>query len=101
MRNLKSSGIEVPTSSSPDLATSRRHFMSAATLVGMVLAAMLSPTRARAHNEGRGQGHGNGHGQGGGHGQGSGNGRGGVQCLLRGTQILTPQGERPVEDLQI
>jgi Hint domain len=45
--------------------------------------------------------HDRGHGNGRGHGHGHGNGGGGVQCLLKGTQILTPQGERSVEDLRI
>jgi len=34
MRNLNSNGILVASTSTPDLATSRRHFMSATTLPG-------------------------------------------------------------------
>jgi hypothetical protein len=49
--------------------------------------------------EGKGHGHGNGNGRGNGYGHG--NGGGGVQCFLKGTQILTPSGERSVEDLEI
>jgi Hint domain-containing protein len=90
MRNRKSNGIDVSLTATPDLATSRRHFMSAATVVGAVLTAvMVSPTRAVAHDKGHGNGHGHG------------NGGGGVQCFLKGTQILTPQGERSVEDSRI
>jgi Hint domain len=94
MRSSNTKGVEVSSASTPDVATSRRHFMSAATLVGAVLAAVISsPTRALANDRGHGHGHGNGNGRG--------NGAGGVQCLLKGTQILTPQGERSVEDLRI
>jgi Hint domain-containing protein len=96
MRDLNTKGVEVSSASTPDVATSRRHFMSAATLVGAVLAAVISsPTRALANDRGHGHGHGHGNGN------GRGNGAGGVQCLLKGTQILTPQGERSVEDLRI
>src|SRR6266478_9272051 len=35
------------------------------------------------------------------HGSGNRSGQGGVSCLLRGTSVLTPVGERAVEDLQI
>src|SRR5262249_30206249 len=35
------------------------------------------------------------------HGWGNRSGQGGVSCLLRGTSVLTPVGERTVEDLQI
>jgi len=90
MPDLNADGIEVASTSTPDLATSRRHFMSAATLMGGVLTAvMVSPTQALAHGKGHG------------HGNGNGNGSGGVHCFLKGTQILTPQGERSVEDLRI
>ena len=87
MRDFNPNGIEVSSTSTPDLATSRRHFMSAATLMGAVLSAVVvSPTRALA--DGKGHGHGSG-------------GGGGVHCFLKGTQILTSQGERSVEDLRI
>jgi hypothetical protein len=81
MRNLKPRGIEVSQLSTPDFASSRRHFISAATLVGGLLA-MLTPSRAMGHDDHRGGG-------------------GGAHCFLKGTQILTPQGERPIEHLQI
>src|SRR5437899_12538877 len=82
MRNLKTSGIKVLQASAPNLASSRRHFISAATLLGGLLA-----TLTRAGALGRyDQDH---------HGGGS------PHCFLTGTQILTPQGEGPVEDLQI
>jgi hypothetical protein len=96
MHDLNANGIEVSSTSTPDLVTSRRHFMSAATIVGAVLTAVVSsPTRALADD--RGHGHGHGHGNGGSYDKGG----SGVQCLLKGTQILTPQGERSVEDLRI
>src|SRR5215831_19317845 len=98
MHDLNANGIEVSSTSSPDLVASRRHFMSAATIMGAVLTAVVSsPTRALADNRGHGHGHGHRHGNDGSYG----NGGGGVQCLLKGTQILTPQGERSVEDLRI
>jgi hypothetical protein len=81
MRNLKPRGIEVSQLSTPDFASSRRHFISAATLVGGLLA-MLTSARAAGHNDHRGGG-------------------GGAHCFLKGTHILTPQGERSIEELQI
>src|SRR5262249_14316437 len=92
MPDLNAKGIEVSSRSTPDLATSRRHFMSATTILGAVLTAVISSsTRALANGKGHGHGHGHRRNDGG----------GGVQCLLKGTQILTPQGERSVEDLRI
>jgi Hint domain len=82
MSNLKPRGIEVSQLSTPDFASSRRHFISAATLAGGLLA-MLTPARAMGqYDQHR-------------------HGGGGAHCFLKGTQILTPQGERPIEDLQI
>jgi Hint domain-containing protein len=96
MLGVKTNGIEVPSTSTPDLATSRRHFVSGATVLGAVLAAVISsPTRVLA--QGKGHGNGNANGTGNGHG----NGGGGVHCFLKGTQILSPQGERSIDDLQI
>src|SRR5690349_2289376 len=98
MLGLKTSGIEVSSTCTPDLATSRRHFMSAATLVGAVLTAVVvSPTHALSDGTGNGHGHGNDQGNGHGHGTGG----GGAHCFLKGTQILTPAGERSIDDLQI
>lgn len=83
MRNAKHRGIEVSPTSKPGLASSRRHFISAATIVGGLLAT-LAPARALGrYDRDRHGGGGNAH------------------CFLKGTQILTPQGERSIEDLQI
>jgi Hint domain len=43
----------------------------------------------------------NGHGHGNGHGNGRGGGGGGANCILRGTIIRTPDGEREISDLRI
>jgi Hint domain-containing protein len=87
MRKVKPDGIQVSPTSTPDLATSRRHFMSATMLVGGVLTAlMVGPRQALAQGKGKGKG---------------GGGGGGAHCFLKGTQILTPQGERSIEDLRI
>src|SRR5215475_8803543 len=81
MRTVKSKDIRVAPTSTPDLVTSRRHLMSAATLVGGVLTAvLLAPRQALAQSKGKGRE---------------------THCFLKGTQILTTQGERPIEDLQI
>jgi len=77
------SGVQVSLTSKPDLASSRRHFISAATIVGGLLAT-LAPARALGRNDKDQHG-----------------GGGGTHCLLKGTQILTPQGERSIEDLQV
>src|SRR5712691_11922638 len=82
MRNLKSHGINVSPTAAPSPVASRRHFISAVSIFGGLLAT-LAPARAmgrpdREHHGG-----------------------GGAHCFLKGTQILTAQGERPIEDLQI
>src|SRR5712672_1625790 len=83
MRNLgyePSHGIEVFPTSKSDIATSRRNLMSAAALLGGLAATVvLAPTVALADN-------------------GNGNR---ANCYLKGTQILTLQGERSIEDLRI
>jgi hypothetical protein len=85
MRTIKPQGIHVSPSSTPDFASSRRHFVSAAALAGAALTAvLLAPRQALAQGKGKGKG-----------------GGGETHCFLKGTQILTPQGERPIEDLQI
>jgi len=78
MRSVKTGGIKVLPTSTPNLTSSRRHFISAATLVGGLLA-MLAPARAMGKYDKDRHGH----------------------CFLKGTQILTLQGERSIEDLQI
>jgi len=98
MRNLgyePSRGIEVFPTSKSDIATSRRNLMSAAALLGGLAATVvLAPTMALADNGNGNNGNGNnGHGN-------SGNGHR-ANCYLKGTQILTLQGERSIEDLRI
>ena len=70
--------------SEPDLKTSRRNFVTGAVLLGTFVAASLMGSRkAQAdcpHNN-----PGNDH----------------CICFLRGTQILTPDGELAIEDLEI
>jgi hypothetical protein len=110
MRNLQCKGIEVTSTSSSDLASSRRHFMSTGTLLaGVLMTVMLPRTQAMAddNSEGhrRSNGHSNSHGHSNSNGnsnsQGHSNGGGGAHCFLKGTQILAPQGERSVDDLRI
>ena len=80
MRNLgyePSRGIKVFPTSKSDIATSRRNLMSAAALLGGLAATVvLAPTKALAKDK-----HPN--------------------CYLKGSQILTLQGERSIEDLRI
>jgi hypothetical protein len=82
MRKLNSRGIDVSPKAAPGFSSSRRHFISAASILGGLLAT-LGPARAK---EPQGKGH---------------QGGGGAHCFLKGTQILTAHGERPIEDLQI
>jgi Hint domain len=85
MRNLNSRGINVSPASAPGVAASRRHFISAVSIFGGLLA-MLAPARALGRYDSDRHG---------------GGGGGGSHCFLKGTQILTAQGEQPIEDLQI
>jgi Hint domain len=78
----------------------RRHFLAvSAAFTGKVagvaaLASMALPSTSNAA-----PGNGNGWGQGAGGGQG--HGGGGPQCFLKGTRILTSQGETPIEHVKI
>jgi len=53
---------------------------------GFALAKLLAPAKAAAQPKGKGKG---------------GGGGGGAHCFLRGTKILTLQGERSIDDLRI
>jgi hypothetical protein len=68
----------------------RRNLVAA----GAAVVAALATKTAHAKN-GHGHGHGNGHGN------GRGGGGGGANCILRGTIIRTPDGEREISDLRI
>ena len=82
MRNLNSRGIDVSPAAAPGVAASRRHFISAVSIFGGLLA-MVAPARALGRYDS------------------DRHGGGGSHCFLKGTQILTAEGERPIEDLQI
>lgn len=100
------------------LNRARRHFLGAAAAAGVRVAGVAavsmavasSPAYAFGRNWGRrGGGRGGGGGNGGGHGGGNGGGGhdagggggGGANCMLRGTSIMTPTGEIPIERLRI
>jgi hypothetical protein len=81
MRNLNSRGIDVSPTAAPGAVTSRRHFISAVSILGGLVATVVPARALGRYDQDR-------------------HGGGGSHCFLRGTQILTPQGERPIEDLQ-
>src|SRR4051794_15152739 len=83
MRNLNTRGVDVSPAAAPGFSSSRRHFISAASILGGLLATMASARATVPQDKGH-------------HGGG-----GGAHCFLKGTQIVTAQGERPIEDLQI
>jgi len=82
MRNLNSRGINVPPTAAPGVVASRRHFISTVSILGGMLASAASARASGRYVPDR-------------------HGGGGAHCFLKGTQILTTQGERPIEDLHI
>jgi Hint domain len=82
MRNHNSRGIDISPEGTPGFSSSRRHFISAASILGGLLASVGAARAGGRYDPDR-------------------HGGGGAHCFLKGTQILTPQGERQIEDLQI
>jgi hypothetical protein len=82
----------VESSSLGSLRRTRRNVLAAG---GLLAGAALSQLGASKANAGNGNGNGNN-----GNGNGNGGGRRGA-CFLRGTCLLTPGGERNIEDLRI
>ena len=89
MSNVDFRGIRIFSKSRPDVVSSRRHIIYAASAVGgFVLSKVLAPAKAAAQPKGP-------------PGPVPKGGGGGAHCFLRGTNILTLQGERLIEDLCI
>ncbi len=76
-----------------NISTRRQLFRVMATGAAAVPLLAMSRKSGDAHDRGRHPW--------GDHGSGNRSGQGGVSCLLRGTGVSTPVGERAVEDLQI
>jgi Hint domain-containing protein len=82
MSNHNSRGINVSPKAAPGVVASRRHFISAASILAGLLASVASARAGGWYSPDR-------------------HGGGGAHCFLKGTQILTGQGERPIEELCI
>jgi hypothetical protein len=89
------------------IARTRRNVVAMGTLLGAAAMSALATGRASAQDGGDDQGGGGDHGgggqggddQGGGHHGGGGEG-GGQSCLLRGTRIRTPEGDKNIEEIK-